>query len=129
LQAHPYHHRASLTQEIVIPAIEVDEATGIAAVGDQVFELSVGDMISLCNEEGTFFLGRIRSILDSPATTTLTPLVTQYQVWYFETDSTLAKIWDFHTTWHAMILKNNSSATATISLEHCLTVKFKLTRS
>ena len=127
LAAHPYTPRQPTSYVHVLPPIEVDETTGIAAIGDRIIELFVNDMISVRNDDNTFFIGKIRKIVEPPHGEDAT--LSWFQIWYFERKDKEADIWNTHTKYQLIVLRNNPAATSIVSLNHCLTAKFKMTKT
>jgi hypothetical protein len=127
LENHPYQHREPVSFTRVIPPVEVDETSGIAAIGDRIIELCVGDMVSIRNDENTFFIAKVRKIVAPPVGEDETK--TWYQVWYYEPTISTADPCHFRTKWKLLHLRDNPVATSILSLNHFLTVKFKLTRT
>jgi len=74
-----------------------------------------------------FWLGKIRKIGDpNPNDNALMP---RYEVWFHVPIDSNADIWSYKTKYRPEKIRNNPQATAILTINHFLTVKFTLTRT
>ena len=126
-EQHPYQHQIPVAHNRVVPPIEVDEVTGISAIGDRVIELLPGDHVTMrTNEQDVFWLGKIRRIVPPPGGETSN--LVHYRVWFYEQMKETDDIWKHTTKWKLMNARQGD-AYGIFTINHFLTVKFLPTRT
>lgn len=119
---HPFVYQVPVAINPHLQNIQVDDERGFLANGNRFFELAVGDIVSVRNDEGTFWLGKIRKVYVGDNVADV-----NYNVWYYQPTGENADIWNFRTRWEPCSLLQNDS-NADLSLNHLLTVRMKLAR-